>query len=154
VVGAFLLGAGMTVAGSCPGTVFSQIGAGSHKAAYIIVGGVAGALLFGFLEGASSRSRRDRPRPPYRRTPRACTGLIPRAQERMGSFRLPASVQTASTVVRLSPNATAVLCAAAMLAAVIFLEIWFPWRDELRVSAGVLCRPLSSANVRPPRART
>jgi len=50
IVGGLLLGAGITVAGACPGTVFAQIGAGYKDAWFTVAGGIAGALVFGYLE--------------------------------------------------------------------------------------------------------
>lgn len=50
VIGSSLLGVGMSFAGSCPGTVFAQLGAGSSKAWLIIVGGLVGALLWSMIE--------------------------------------------------------------------------------------------------------
>ena len=43
IVGGLLLGAGITVAGACPGTVFAQIGAGYKDAWFTVAGGTAGA---------------------------------------------------------------------------------------------------------------
>lgn len=62
VVGCFTLGVGMTVCGSCPGTVFAQIGAGSVMALWVAVGGVIGASIYGLLlpcESSSSSSGDD-----------------------------------------------------------------------------------------------
>ncbi len=50
VLGGLLLGAGITLAGACPGTVFAQIGAGYKDAWVILLGGLAGALTFSYLE--------------------------------------------------------------------------------------------------------
>lgn len=49
-LGAFLLGAGMTISGSCPGTVYAQIGSGDVAAFYTVLGLVLGAGVFGFLQ--------------------------------------------------------------------------------------------------------
>lgn len=50
VVGGLLLGAGISIAGACPGTVFAQIGAGYRDAWFTVVGGIFGAMMFGYLE--------------------------------------------------------------------------------------------------------
>lgn len=50
VVGGLLLGAGISIAGACPGTVFAQIGAGYRDAWFTVAGGILGALVFGYLE--------------------------------------------------------------------------------------------------------
>jgi len=46
--GGLILGLGMVMAGACPGTVFAQIGAGYKDAWFILLGGVAGALVYGY----------------------------------------------------------------------------------------------------------
>jgi len=50
LLGSFLLGVGMLVAGSCPGTVFAQMGSGIQSSIPTFGGGLAGALVFGLLE--------------------------------------------------------------------------------------------------------
>jgi len=52
VVGGLLLGAGISIAGACPGTVFAQIGAGYRDAWFAVAGGIVGALVFGYWEPA------------------------------------------------------------------------------------------------------
>ena len=49
VAGAAALGAGLSLSSSCPGTVYSQIGAGSHTAWAILGGGLCGAALYSAL---------------------------------------------------------------------------------------------------------
>ena len=48
--GAGLLGAGMAVAGACPGMVSAQLGGGVTNAGLVVAGGIAGALLYGLLD--------------------------------------------------------------------------------------------------------
>ncbi len=50
IIGGLLLGAGISIAGACPGTVFAQLGAGYRDAWFTFAGGVLGALAFGYLE--------------------------------------------------------------------------------------------------------
>jgi hypothetical protein len=52
IVGGLLLGAGISIAGACPGTVFAQIGAGYRDAWFTVAGGIVGATTFGYLEPA------------------------------------------------------------------------------------------------------
>jgi uncharacterized membrane protein YedE/YeeE len=52
VVGGLLLGAGISIAGACPGTVLAQIGAGYRDAWCTVAGGILGAMVFGYLEPA------------------------------------------------------------------------------------------------------
>ena len=49
VVGAALLGAGLSLCASCPGTVYSQLGAGSITAWAILSGGLCGAAAYSGL---------------------------------------------------------------------------------------------------------
>lgn len=50
IVGGLLLGAGIAIAGACPGTVFAQIGAGYRDAWFTVAGGILGAMAFGYAE--------------------------------------------------------------------------------------------------------
>ncbi|HYH37554.1 MAG TPA: YeeE/YedE thiosulfate transporter family protein [Azospirillum sp.] len=50
VGGGLLLGAGIALAGACPGTVAAQIGAGYRDALGTLAGGIAGAGLFMYLQ--------------------------------------------------------------------------------------------------------
>ena len=52
IAGGLLLGAGITLAGACPGTVAAQIGAGYKDSWFTLAGGVLGALVFAYLEPA------------------------------------------------------------------------------------------------------
>ncbi|KAJ1472602.1 hypothetical protein T484DRAFT_1752624 [Baffinella frigidus] len=47
VLGAFLLGCGMALAGSCPGMVLIQIGSNVQNAWVTVLGGLAAAMLYG-----------------------------------------------------------------------------------------------------------
>lgn len=49
-VGGILLGAGMYLSGSCPGTVWAQIGAGMPFTSSVLAGGILGTITFGYLE--------------------------------------------------------------------------------------------------------
>ncbi len=48
VVGGFILGVGIAIAGACPGTALAQIGAGYKDAWAIVVGGIAAAVVYGY----------------------------------------------------------------------------------------------------------
>lgn len=52
IVGGLLLGAGIALAGGCPGTVLAQIGAGYRDALFVLVGGLCGAVAFSYMEPA------------------------------------------------------------------------------------------------------
>ena len=49
IVGAMLLGVGMTVGGACPGTIWIQLGSGSVKSLYTMAGAITAAGLHGVL---------------------------------------------------------------------------------------------------------
>lgn len=48
IVGGSVLGSGMALGGTCPGTMIVQLGAGRQEALYNIAGGLVGALGFGY----------------------------------------------------------------------------------------------------------
>lgn len=50
IAGGLILGVGITLAGGCPGTVLAQIGAGYRDAWATLLGGLCGALAFGYAE--------------------------------------------------------------------------------------------------------
>lgn len=50
IVGGLLLGAGIALAGACPGTILAQIGAGYRDAIFTLIGGLAGALAFTYAQ--------------------------------------------------------------------------------------------------------
>jgi hypothetical protein len=56
IVGGLLLGAGITLAGACPGTTLAQIGAGYRDALFTLVGGLAGAIAYSYAEPALSKT--------------------------------------------------------------------------------------------------
>ena len=50
ITGTFILGAGMSVAGACPGMVLSQVGSGVPNSGVTVAGGLVGALIYGLCE--------------------------------------------------------------------------------------------------------
>lgn len=50
IVGGFILGVGIALAGACPGTVLAQVGVGYRDAIFTLLGGIAGATAFGYAE--------------------------------------------------------------------------------------------------------
>ncbi|KAI0207962.1 hypothetical protein LSAT2_007376 [Lamellibrachia satsuma] len=52
VVGGLISGAGITIAGSCPVTIFSQIGSQVPNIGYTFLGGLAGTLFYGLFKPA------------------------------------------------------------------------------------------------------
>jgi uncharacterized protein len=56
VAGGLILGAGIALAGACPGTVFAQIGAGYRDAILVFIGGLSGAVAFSYAEPALKKT--------------------------------------------------------------------------------------------------
>lgn len=50
LVGGLVLGAGIALAGACPGTTLAQIGAGYRDAWFILAGGLCGAVAFSYAQ--------------------------------------------------------------------------------------------------------
>jgi hypothetical protein len=48
--GGLILGVGIALAGACPGTTMAQIGAGYRDAIFVLFGGLAGALTYGYFD--------------------------------------------------------------------------------------------------------
>lgn len=56
IVGGLLLGAGIALAGACPGTTLAQIGAGYRDALFTLLGGLAGAVAYSYAQPALSKT--------------------------------------------------------------------------------------------------
>jgi hypothetical protein len=56
VVGGLILGAGIALAGACPGTTLAQVGVGYRDALFTLVGGLCGAVAFSYAEPWLSKS--------------------------------------------------------------------------------------------------
>ena len=50
VVGGLILGAGIALAGACPGTTLAQIGVGYRDAIFTLLGGLCGAVAFSYAQ--------------------------------------------------------------------------------------------------------
>jgi uncharacterized membrane protein YedE/YeeE len=46
IIGGLLIGAGMTLTGSCPGTVFAQVGSGVRTGPLVLAGGILGGIFY------------------------------------------------------------------------------------------------------------
>lgn len=103
LVGGVIFGAGMVLAGACPGTVMAQIGAGYRDAWLVLLGGICGAVAFGYAEPS----------------------LKPLFLEGgPGKLTLDGVIGMPYWLVALAAAAILVFC-------MIALERWRPWRDEL-----------------------
>ena len=56
ILGGLILGAGIALAGACPGTVLAQIGAGYRDAIFTVAGGLVGAVAYSYAEPALSKT--------------------------------------------------------------------------------------------------
>lgn len=52
IIGGLVLGAGIALAGACPGTSLAQVGAGYRDAIFVVVGGIAGAIAYGYNDAS------------------------------------------------------------------------------------------------------
>ena len=50
IVGGLILGAGIALAGACPGTTLAQIGVGYRDAIFTLAGGLCGAVAFSYAQ--------------------------------------------------------------------------------------------------------
>ncbi|KAM5348035.1 hypothetical protein ACJ41O_007859 [Fusarium nematophilum] len=60
VLGGFLLGAGMALSGSCPGTVLAQVGAGLQTGAYALGGALLGGIVWTGLFAKAAKAQKER----------------------------------------------------------------------------------------------
>lgn len=107
IVGGMILGFGMTVAGSCPGMMFVQLGAGVSYAYVGILGGFLAAVLHGYLN-ESLRAILEKPSP---RTSRTFYEL--------GNW---------------TPSATHLAFGGCLLGGAALFEFFFPWRADFDLS--------------------
>jgi hypothetical protein len=124
MMGGLVLGAGIALAGACPGTVFAQIGAGYRDAYATLLGGIAGAVAFSYAEPA----------------------LRPLLQEGPGRITL-------DRLIGVPFWALALVFAGALVAAIVALERWRPWRSEVGANFdGVIEDAARGSMAPPPRA--
>jgi hypothetical protein len=103
LIGGLILGAGIALAGACPGTTLAQVGVGYRDAVFTLVGGLAGAVAYSYAEPALGKTFLG-----------------------SGGGKL---IYTDLVGV---PYWTGALALAAVLAvALVILERWRPWREEL-----------------------
>ncbi|VZI17645.1 unnamed protein product [Fusarium fujikuroi] len=60
VIGGFLLGAGMALSGSCPGTLFAQVGAGLRTGFYTLGGAILGGLAYTGYVAQAAKTQREK----------------------------------------------------------------------------------------------
>lgn len=103
VLGGLALGAGITLAGACPGTILAQIGAGYRDALFTLLGGLAGAVAFSYADPML--------------TPLLFTG---------GPGKI-----TFMDLTGVSYTVLALGFAAVLAVVLVILERWRPWRADL-----------------------
>jgi hypothetical protein len=103
VIGGLLLGAGITLAGACPGTTLAQVGAGYRDAIFTLVGGIAGAVAYSYVQPALAKT-----------------------------FLAQGDGKILFTDLAGAPYwAGAISLAALLVVALVALEKWKPWRGEM-----------------------
>jgi hypothetical protein len=103
VIGGLLLGAGIALAGACPGTTLAQVGAGYRDAVFTLVGGIAGAVVYAYAQPALAKT-----------------------------FLAQGGGKILFTDLAGAPYwAGAVALAALLVVVLVALEKWKPWRGEM-----------------------
>lgn len=119
IFGGLVLGIGITIAGACPGTSLAQVGAGYRDALFVVAGGIAGAMFYGYNDAA-------------------ITAFFAEKGDKLGFDRL----------LGLPFWLVAIALAAALTIAVVALERMTPWRDEIGDDYdGVTNHPTDTASV-------
>ncbi len=103
IIGGLILGVGIALAGACPGTTLAQVGVGYRDALFTLVGGIAGAVAYSYAQPALSKT------------------FLGQGGGKLiftDLFGIPYWIG-------------ALLLAAALVAVLVALERWKPWRDEM-----------------------
>jgi uncharacterized membrane protein YedE/YeeE len=108
VLGGFILGMGMSLSGSCPGTVLVQLASGVETAKWSYAGGMLGALVFGYVEPAIRRS-----------------GILNESTKH----------KTLDKLLNCPLLLLTIIMDVLLLAFLLFLESYFPWYKDLSLSS-------------------
>ena len=103
IIGGLILGAGIALAGACPGTTLAQIGAGYRDALFTLVGGLAGAVAYSYADPVLSKT------------------LLGQSSGKL----------IFSQLMGIPYWAGALGFAVLLVFVLIALEAWRPWRDDL-----------------------
>ncbi len=118
IIGGLILGAGIALAGACPGTTLAQVGAGYRDAIFTLIGGLFGAVAYTYAQPALSK-----------------TFLA------QGGGKI-----IFSDLIGIPYWIGALVLAAVIVLILVALEAWKPWRDEMgRDVDGDLPAPVSPA---------
>lgn len=124
IVGGLILGAGIALAGACPGTSMAQLGAGYKDAWSVVLGGIAGAIAYGYFH-------------------EPITALLPEKGEKIAFDQL----------LGLPFWMVALALAAVLVAGLVVLERLTPWQDEMGADVdGIGSAPTESAGAVGPAA--
>jgi uncharacterized membrane protein YedE/YeeE len=103
IIGGLILGVGITLAGACPGTTLAQVGAGYRDALFTLVGGLFGAVAYSYAQPTLSQT-----------------------------FLATGDGKLVFTDLAGIPYWVGALAFALVIVAILIsLEAWLPWRDEL-----------------------
>lgn len=112
IVGGLILGAGIALAGACPGTSMAQLGAGYKDAWFIVLGGIFGAMAYGYFY-------------------EPIIALLPEKGDKISFDQL----------LGLSFWMVALALAAALVVFLVVLERLTPWQDEIGADVDGLAPP-------------
>lgn len=107
IVGGLILGVGIALAGACPGTTLAQVGVGYRDAIFTLLGGLAGAVAFSYAQ------------------PWLVTTFLGQGQGKI----------TFAELAGIPYWSGALALAAVLVAVLIALEWWRPWRAEIGANA-------------------
>jgi hypothetical protein len=103
IVGGLMLGVGIALAGACPGTVLTQIGAGYRDALFTLLGGLSGAVTYSYAEPSLNGTM----------------------------FTAGGGKIILSDLMAVPYWLAALVLAGLLIAALVALEWWRPWRQEI-----------------------
>lgn len=103
IIGGLILGAGIALAGACPGTTLAQVGAGYRDALFTLVGGLFGAVAYSYAEPVLTKT------------------FLGQSSGKL----------IFSQLMGIPYWAGALGLAALLVLALVALEAWRPWRDDM-----------------------
>lgn len=106
VIGAFILGIGLALAGACPSMVPSQVGAATTHSGYTIIGAIVGALFFEFTDP-----------------------IIKPVMNRFCGPKL--KLEYLDQFLGISYTICGLMLVCCAFAAAVLFEVFFPWEEEL-----------------------
>jgi hypothetical protein len=120
IIGGLILGVGITISGACPGTSLAQVGAGYRDALFVVAGGIAGAIAYGYNDAA-------------------ITAFFAESGQKVGFDKL----------LGVPFWLAAVVLAGVLSAALVALEILLPWRSEVGDDVDGIVEPATRGRLAP-----